>query len=664
MEAKLKRENILHDEQHFKERLQFRNRVGNAWRLFYYFSLFLALLVLIVLVLNVSNSAFGSIANVFEVDPDTLAGDGRTLDELSEEELIAILLENAGNKMPVFVRDRLSIVPQEVYTESTLQEVLPNGTFPEGFAESTVNQIRDLENGNEIFAQFLLLNLGREDIETLILENIVKLQVVESWPLWDAIFNYEPDANEAARIAAIPTEIAALQGQANSAEAIASLEAELENLISSHITTLAARDYPDAELVRYHSWLNPRFLETPMSSEPFNAGIRTALIGTVLLMLIVIAVALPVGVGAAVYLEEYAKDNFLAKIPKSTEKLLSNWPLPKRLKGLLIAFTDFNGLIETNVRNLAGVPSIIYGMLGLAIFVRLFAPITSGVAFGINVTVPEESRIIDLIDNALPLSFILNENNAVLGVESNTLVNDAQALELIRSFRSYGTPSLTNVGNISLATAESAIAKVLGLSLVSEIPANADALSYGEIASGYINLSGSSISLEQFSALATQLQSITAFTVNGRTILSAALTLALLILPIIIINAQEALRAVPNPLREASYGLGASKWQTIWRTVLPAAVPGIMTGAILAVSRAVGETAPLIVVGASTFLLSDPTGPFSKFTVLPIQVYNWTSRPQEQFQSIAAAAIIVLLILVLVLNAAAIFLRNRYSQRI
>jgi phosphate transport system permease protein len=159
------------------------------------------------------------------------------------------------------------------------------------------------------------------------------------------------------------------------------------------------------------------------------------------------------------------------------------------------------------------------------------------------------------------------------------------------------------------------------------------------------------------------LQSITAFTVNGRTVLSAALTLGLLILPIIIINSQEALRAVPNPLREASYGLGATKWQTIWRTVLPASIPGIMTGTILAVSRAVGETAPLIVVGASTFLLSDPSGPFSKFTVLPIQIYNWTSRPQIQFQSIAAAAIIVLLVMVLVLNAAAIILRNRYSQR-
>jgi phosphate transport system permease protein len=151
---------------------------------------------------------------------------------------------------------------------------------------------------------------------------------------------------------------------------------------------------------------------------------------------------------------------------------------------------------------------------------------------------------------------------------------------------------------------------------------------------------------------------------NGRTILSAGLTMALLILPIIIINAQEALRAVPRSLREASYGLGATQWQTIWNTVLPAAIPGILTGTILALSRAVGETAPLIVIGASTFIVFDPNGPFSKFTALPIQIYQWTARPQDQFRDIAAAAIVVLLVLLLTLNAAAIILRNRYSGKL
>jgi phosphate transport system permease protein len=194
-------------------------------------------------------------------------------------------------------------------------------------------------------------------------------------------------------------------------------------------------------------------------------------------------------------------------------------------------------LIQTNIDNLAGVPSIIYGMLGLAIFVRALEPLTSGAAFGLTDT-------------------------------------------------------------------------------------------------------------------------------NGRTILSAGLTMALLILPVIIINAQEAVRAVPPSLREAAYGLGATRWQTVWGHVLPSALPGILTGTILAMSRAIGETAPLIVVGASTFIVADPNGPFSKFTALPIQIYNWTSRPQDLFRDIAAAAIVVLLGTLLSVNAAAILLRDRLRRRV
>jgi phosphate transport system permease protein len=152
-------------------------------------------------------------------------------------------------------------------------------------------------------------------------------------------------------------------------------------------------------------------------------------------------------------------------------------------------------------------------------------------------------------------------------------------------------------------------------------------------------------------------------TANGRTILSAGLTLGLLILPLIIINAREAIRAVPNSLRRASYGLGATKWQTVWHHVLPSAISGIMTGTILAVSRALGETAPLVVVGASTFITFDPTSPFSKFSTLPIQIYQWTARPQAEFRNIAAAAILVLLALLITLNTAAVLFRNRAQQR-
>ena len=121
---------------------------------------------------------------------------------------------------------------------------------------------------------------------------------------------------------------------------------------------------------------------------------------------------------------------------------------------------------------------------------------------------------------------------------------------------------------------------------------------------------------------------------------------------------------MPRSIREASYGIGATQWQTIWNQVLPAALPGILTGIILSMSRAVGETAPLIVIGASTFITVDPNGPFAKFTVIPIQIFQWTAKPEQEFRNIAAAAIIVLLVLLLVLNGTAIFLRQRFSRRL
>jgi len=264
-------------------------------------------------------------------------------------------------------------------------------------------------------------------------------------------------------------------------------------------------DFPRATL-SFRAWLTPEFLVRPMSSYAELAGVRTALLGSLWMIGVTLLVAFPVGVGAALYLEEYARHHWI------------------------------NRVIQTNIDNLAGVPSIIYGILGLAIFVRALGTFTSGAAFGV-------------LDS------------------------------------------------------------------------------------------------------------------NGRTILSAALTMALLVLPILIINSQEAIRAVPTSLRQASYGLGASKWQTIWAHVLPNALPGILTGTIFAVSRAVGETAPLIVIGASTFIAVDPSGLFSKFTVLPIQIYNWTTRAQSEYHNIAAAAIVVLLVLLLSLNATAIVLRNRFARR-
>ncbi|MDF1512777.1 MAG: phosphate ABC transporter permease PstA [Anaerolineae bacterium] len=276
----------------------------------------------------------------------------------------------------------------------------------------------------------------------------------------------------------------------------------------STVLAEAHEKYPDAD-IKFVSWINPDFITQPQSADPEQAGVRTAIFGSLWTIAITILFAFPLGVGSAIYLEEYASDSWI------------------------------NRIIQTNINNLAGVPSIIYGMLGLAVFVRMLEPLTSG-------------RLLGLVD-----------------------------------------PS----------------------------------------------------------------------TANGRTILSAGMTLGLLILPLIIINSQEAIKAVPRSLRQASFGLGATQWQTIWHHVLPNAMPGILTGTILAISRAIGETAPLVVVGASTFITVDPSGPFSKFTTLPIQIYQWTARPQGEFRNIAAAAILVLLILLLTLNASAVLLRNKFSQR-
>ena len=149
----------------------------------------------------------------------------------------------------------------------------------------------------------------------------------------------------------------------------------------------------------------------------------------------------------------------------------------------------------------------------------------------------------------------------------------------------------------------------------------------------------------------------------GRSVLAGGLTMSLLILPIIVVASQEALRAVPKDFQEASYGMGATKWQTIRRVILPAAIPGILTGGILALSRAVGETAPLIMIGALTFVAFIPENIWSGFTVMPIQIYNWTSRPQVAFHDVAAAGIIVLLFMLILMNSIAIIIRNKFSKR-
>ena len=241
------------------------------------------------------------------------------------------------------------------------------------------------------------------------------------------------------------------------------------------------------------AYLDLQFLQSLPSRKPEQAGVKTALIGTIWLMGVVAPVSLLLGVGTAIYLEEYAKKN---------------------------RFTRF---IQINISNLAGVPSIVFGLLGLTIFVR--------------------------------------------------------ALSL------------------------------------------------------------------------------------GTSVLAAGLTMSLLVLPIIIVASQESIRSVSKELREASYGMGATKWQTIMYVVLPAAIPGILTGGILALSRAIGETAPLVVLGLPLFLAFLPKSVFDMFTVLPMQIYNWTGRPQAEFQSLAAAGIIVLLVMLIIMNPIAVLIRNKYQKR-
>ncbi|MFH2102885.1 MAG: phosphate ABC transporter permease PstA [Chloroflexota bacterium] len=402
----------------FSNNLPVRHRAGKVWRLVFQAATLVGIIVLTALLLNILDGAFGYVAYEARVDPTSLAVDGVPLDDLPKAALVEILRQN-----------------------------LSSGAF------------------NKLDNEIPFSERSWADVYDLVIERIVRYDVVESWTLWKSL-----------------TQSAAIRGQ-------------------------AIEEYPEAEL-RFVSWMTADFVRRPQSSEAVNAGVRTAILGSLLTILITILVAFPLGVGSAIYLEEYTSDNWL------------------------------NRLIQTNINNLAGVPSIIYGILGLAIFVRALALLTSGALF----------RATDLT------------------------------------------------------------------------------------------------------------------TANGRTVLSAGLTLALLVLPLIIINAQEAIRAVPQSLRRASLGLGATKWQTVWSHVLPNAMPGILTGTILAVSRAIGETAPLIVIGASTAISFDPDL-FSRFTTLPIQIYQWTARPQAEWRHLAAAAILILLILLFSLNASAIVLRNRFTKR-
>lgn len=584
------------DEATFFKRLQARHRRGRIGRAFNFFSVAVAGLALIALFLNVVNEAFGTVGIVNTIEPAALTG-GIPLQALGDDELALILAEHAGKRLRVLIRDTISHVDKSEFTRATVAEIVDDPQVDPAIAGALLKNISPAEQAGLLAAYADTATLRR-----LVLEEVVEQQVIASFPLADALFRFEE------------------------------IKAEIEGPILEKHRQSARSDAATVQVIRFYSWLDSEFITTPMSSTPALAGIRTALIGSIGLMLVVVLVALPIGVGAAIYLEEYAAPGFI------------------------------NRLIETNVRNLAGVPSIIYGMLGLAIFVRALAPFSSGMIFHYNVDVPTVEAAVDRIAPIFDGQIHYDDSR----VHSDSAhIDDAAAARLVDVFLHYGTPSLTMHGSSAVAALSDSLAEALDLT-VDVVAVRADEEHDIEIRGDYYRFdvpAEAAISDALYDQLMASLVRINRFAPNGRTLISAGLTLVLLILPIIIINAQEAIRAVPQTIREASYGLGATRWQTVWHQILPAALPGIMTGTILSVSRAVGETAPLIVVGAATFLLSDPTSPFSQFTAMPIQIYQWTARPQGQFADIAAAAIIVLLTLMLTLNAAAIIVRNRYSIR-
>lgn len=580
----------------FFQGLEARRRRGRLGVLFNTFSVAVAALALLALFFNVVNQAFGTIGVVNAVEPKTLTA-GRPLDALSNDELALILAEHVRGRLRVLIRNTISQVDIHKFTKSTVAEIVGDPNVDPAIAGELLKHISPAQQ-----AALLANYADKNALRNLVLEEVVEQQVIASFPLFEAIFNFD------------------------------SVKAEIEGPILEDYKRRERLEEGAVTVIRFHSWLQGKFLTTPMSSIPALAGVRSALIGSIGLMTVVVTVALPIGVGAAIYLEEYAHHGFV------------------------------NRMIETNVRNLAGVPSIIYGMLGLAIFVRALAPVTSGLIFHYNFDAPTVATVIERI--APVFEGAISYDGAAIRSESE-LVDVARVKRIVDTFMFFGTPSLTMSGNSDVQELSQALAEALKIT-VDCVPVRADEAYDVEVRGDYyrFDVAGDAvISDNTFDQLMASLVRMNSFSPNGRTLVSAGLTLVLLILPIIIINAQEAIRAVPHTVREASYGLGATRWQTIWHQVLPAALPGIMTGTILSVSRAVGETAPLIVVGAATFLVTDPTSPFSQFTAMPIQIYQWTARPQGQFADIAAAAIIVLLVLMLTLNAAAIVLRNRYSIR-
>ena len=339
--------------------------------------------------------------------------------------------------------------------------------------------------------------------------------------------------------------------------------------------------------------LNWNFLTHYPEPDPTKAGLGPALWGTVWLCLVCGAFALPIGVGTAILLEEFQ-------------------PSSKSLMAL-------HSFVQLNINNLAGVPSVVYGILGLTVFASMAGLFGSTAQPTFEVGVRHFDQFLTAGDRAV-----------LIPVESGAPPTVAR----------QGLQAMTVDGEtVEIQVYENRAA------LPKEKAAREFALIEGREA-GRISKSSWYYFRLPF----------------GRSVLAGALTLMLVILPIVIISSQEAIRGVPSSLREAGLGMGATRWQVVQNITLPAAIPGIMTGSILAMSRAIGEAAPVLIIAGVIFITSNPGNLMDNFTVLPLQIYNWAGRPQHEFREIAGSGIIVLLGILFVFNSAAVLIRQ-FTQK-
>jgi phosphate transport system permease protein len=342
--------------------------------------------------------------------------------------------------------------------------------------------------------------------------------------------------------------------------------------------------------------LSLKFLTNPPDNDPAEAGLYPAIFGSLWLLVLTAVFTLPLGVGTAIILEEFAPRRGWAR---------RGW-----------------AFIQTNISNLSGVPSVVYGIVGLTAFVSMFQ------LFGneLNPAVEVGVRYYDQFFNEADRSLIVPVEGAAApetvprpGMAATTASGEVVELHVIPDDAAWPEDPALAARTVR----------------ESEYPGR-----IGDRAWYYVRLP------------------------FGRGVLAGALTLTLVILPVVVIASQEALRAVPRSLRDAALGLGATRWQAVWRVTLPAAVPGIMTGAILAMGRAIGEAAPLLMIAGIVFISNPPRNLMDDFTAMPLQIYNWAQRPQGEFHDVAASGIIVLLVVLLVFNAAAVFVRQRLQRPI